>query len=247
MKNTSHIIGKCLDDLALIGREKGAFDGFKGSQDLFFIDECPLEIDTPSGFEPMETIDEMRGYRKNHFLRKPGHSLDDLDAKVVNVFTELGHSDEISEPFSDNFKVEDFLNWPDLAPFFRKAKTGITRASTLDPISLRAHLYSVFEPISASSLMAMEQQDEDGVKFFGIKLKKSLSDRLRDLYRNCGGIMSFELRKKVIEKFRFKKLLRGTKVRYTVRQQMALGRSRVKGRFSSAQASQEKEGGTTTC
>ena len=108
-------------------------------------------------------------------------------------------------------------------------------------------MYSVFEPISASSLMAMEPQDEDDVKFFGVKLQKSLSDKLRDIYRNCGGVMSFELRKKAIEKFRSKKLLRRTKIRYTARQQMALGRSRVKGRFSSAQTSQEKEGGTTIC
>lgn len=247
MKNTSPIIGKCLDDLALLGRETGAFDGFRGSRDPFFLEECPLALETPSSFEQMGSIDEMKGFRSNPFIRKLGHSLDDLDAKVVNVSTQLEPSDELSEPLSEKIQVEDFLNWPEVAPYFRKAKAGITRAAMLDPISLRAHLYSVFEPVSASSLLDLNSPEEDGTEFFGAKLQKLLADKLNDIYHNCGEVLSPELRSKTIEKFRSKRLLRRTKIRYTARQQMALGRSRLKGRFSSAQTFKEKEAGTTTC
>lgn len=149
-----------------------------------------------------------------------------------------------TDPEEGKFEVEEFVNWRDLAPHFETLRRKVSRSLSPSAQWLRDVMVRSFERVPLSQMLDCETR---GAKLgpFANQLCAETAAALDRLAQNAGPALSPSLRVALLRAYLQKRGRRKQTVRYRNRQQIALKRERVKGKFVAARPEDEKEGRTT--
>lgn len=149
-----------------------------------------------------------------------------------------------ADPEEAAIEVDEFLNWKNLAPHFESLRRKVSRSLSPSAQWLRDLMSRTFERLSPNQLLDLEAK-ETGFGPFSAEVSSETAAALERLSQNAGPALPPGVRSDLLQAYRQKRGRRKLAIRYRNRQQIALKRERVKGKFVAARNEDEKEGRTT--